>query len=81
MLLKDANDTEQEYQESLLFVKELIAFYEKHGRIVCFPPYLQGNAIISRKNDPFTGVTFDSFIECLKSLKEDTINRKPKEDV
>jgi len=75
MLLMGSKDAEQDYQDSLSYLKELIAFHEKHGRIIWFPPFVEGNAIIARKGDDITGEAFDGFLDKLKSLKEDTINR------
>lgn len=75
MLLIGANDDDVDYQESLLYLQELIALHERRGRILWFAPFVHGSAIVARKGDSITGEEYEGLLNRLKSLKEDTINR------
>jgi hypothetical protein len=75
ILLLGVNDTEGDYQESLLYLKELIQLHERHNRILWFAPFAKGNAITARKGDSVTGEVYDGLLEQLKSLQEDITNR------
>lgn len=81
MLIVGSHDTEEDYQGSLDYLKELIALHEKHQRILSFPSFMAPNAIAVRKDDMITGEAYDGMLNILKSLKEDSINRKPVEEV
>ena len=76
MLLITSHESEEDYQKSIAYLRRLIALHEEYGRIIHFPSFLAGNAIVMRKGDSMTGEGFEMLLERLKSLKEDTINRK-----